>query len=96
MQPAGPDVLVDPPVAQPGPVAAAAEEPAVIQDVPFHPDGRGGVGQRRQPAEVVIEVDGFPDVEVDRAGRARVRGPGAQVAVKLRRQAVQAGPVAAR
>src|SRR5205085_224887 len=52
----------------------------------------GGVGQRRQLAEVVPEVDRFPDVEVDRPRRARVLGPGAQVAVELGGQVVQPGP----
>src|SRR5262249_61921999 len=62
------------------------------QDVLFCCDVRGDVGQRRQLGEVVPEVDCLPDVQVDRAGRARVRGQRAQVAVELRRQAVQPGP----
>ena len=92
VQPARPDVLVDPPVAQAGLVAAAPAEPAVVQDEPFHAEAGGGIGQRGQLAEVVTEVDRFPDVEVDRARRARVRGPRAQVAVELGGQVVQAGP----
>jgi hypothetical protein len=75
LQPARPDLLVGPPVTQAGLVAAAAAEPAVVQDEPFHAEAGRGVGQRRQLAEVVPEIDCFPDVEVDRAGRARMRGP---------------------
>ena len=67
VQPAGPDRLVGLPVAQACPVAAAAGEPAVVQDVPFHADAGRGVGQGRQRGEVVPEVDRFPDVEADRA-----------------------------
>jgi hypothetical protein len=89
VQPAGPDGLVDLPVTQAGLVAAASGEPAVVEDVPFHPEVGGDVGQRRQLGEVMAKVDGFPDVEVDRPGRARVRGQRAQVAVELGRQAVQ-------
>ena len=66
VQPAGPDRLVHRPVTQPGPVAAAAGEPAVVQHVAFHPDARGQVGQLGQRAEIVPEVDRFPDVQVHR------------------------------
>ena len=92
VQAAGPDGFVDPPVTQAGLVAAATEEPAVVQDVPFRSDAGRPVGERGEPAGVVVEVDGFPHVEVDRSGRARVGGPRANVPVELRGQAVQAVP----
>ena len=92
VQAARPDGFVDPPVTQAGLVAAAPEEPAVVQDVPFRSDAGRPVGERGEPARVVVEVDGLPHVEVDRAGRARVGGPRAKVAVELRGQAVQAVP----
>ena len=92
VQPARPDRLVDLPVAEAGPVAAAAGEPAVVEDVPFHAEAGGQVGQRRQHGEVVPEVHRFPHVQVHRARQARVRGPRAQVAVELRGQPVQPGP----
>jgi hypothetical protein len=47
VQSAEPDVFVDPPVTQAGPVAAASPEPSVIEDESFHADAGGGIGQRR-------------------------------------------------
>ena len=91
VQPARPDLLVHPPVAEPGVVVAAPGEPAVVQHVPLHPGLGRQVRQRGQPVQVVVEVDGLPHVQVDRPGRARVRGPRAQVAVELVGQLVQPG-----
>jgi hypothetical protein len=67
VQAAGPDRLVDLPVTQARRVVAAAGEPAVVEDVPFHADAGGPVRQRRQGGELVPEVDRSPHVEVDRA-----------------------------
>src|SRR5262245_21552112 len=45
VQAVGPDRLVDVPVAEPGAVAAAVPEPAVVEDEPLDPDLRGEVRQ---------------------------------------------------
>ena len=72
VQPVGPDVLVDVPVAEPGGVVAAVAEPAVVEHEPLDAELGGRVGQRRQPVEAVVEVDGLPRVEHDRARPPRM------------------------
>ena len=64
-QPLRPDGGVDGPVAEPGGVVAAAEEPAVVEDEALHPDGGGGVGELGEPVEGVVEVDRLPGVGDD-------------------------------
>ncbi len=77
-----PHVFVDVPVAEPGGVVAAVPEPAVVEHVALDADLRREPGQLCEPAEVVVEVDGLPGVEHDRAGPARVVRAGAQVGVE--------------
>ncbi len=88
VEPVRPDRRVDPPVAEPGGVVAAAVEPAVVEDEALDPHPRRPVGDAAQPLQVVVEPDRLPDVEHHR----RVRRVGVQralVGVPRRRQAVE-------
>ena len=67
-RPCGPHVRVDHPVAQAAGVVAAAEEPAVVEHEALDAHRGGAVGEAREPVEVVVEVDGLPDVERQRRG----------------------------
>lgn len=89
-QAAGPDGLVDVPVAEPCPVVAAVPEPAVVQDEALHADLRAEVGEVGELVEVVVEVDGFPGVKYHRAGPVGLAGAGAEVVVEAGGQAVEA------
>lgn len=72
----------------------AALEPAVVQHETLGAHLDGGVRQRAEPAEVVLEVDGLPGVEGDRPGPPRMPGPGPQMLVEAPGQLVE--PVAVR
>ncbi len=82
-----PHGVVDVPVTETRAVVAAVAEPAVVEHEAFDTHRGGGVGQRRQPREVVIEVDGFPRVEHDGARTQRAL---AQLTVEGRADAVDA------
>ena len=93
VQPVGPDVRGDHPVAQPRVVVTARAEPAVVEDVALDPERRRALGEVEEPVEVVLEVDGLPHVEGDRpVGRHGPR-PAAQVAMEAVRHRVEPGPV---
>ena len=94
VQAVGPDVGGDDPVAEARAVVAAGAEPAVVEHEALHADRGRAVGEVEQPVAVVVEVDGLPDVQRDRAlGRDRPR-PGPQVAVEAAGDLVE--PVAVR
>lgn len=59
-QAAGPDGLLDVPVAESCRVVAAVAEPAVVQDEALHADLRAEVGEVGELVEVVVEVDSPP------------------------------------
>ena len=63
-------------------MSTAVPEPAVVEHVALDADLRREQGQLGEPAEVVVEVNGLPGVEHDRAGPARVVRAGAQVGVE--------------
>jgi hypothetical protein len=63
-----PDPLVDVPVAESGVVVAAVPEPAVVEHEPLRADLGGGVRQRLELPEVVVEVHRLPGVDDDRPG----------------------------
>ena len=90
-QPLRPDGGVDGPVAEPGGVVAAAEEPAVVEDEALDPDGGGGVGELGEPVEGVVEVDRLPRVGDDGPLGAGPRRDGAQVGVEAVAHRVEAG-----
>ena len=72
-------------------VVATAAEPAVVEDEALDADARRRVGERLELVQVVVEVDGLPRVEDERA-RGRwlcVRGA-ALAAVQPARDAVEA------
>ena len=73
----GPDGRVHPPVTESETVVAPAGEPAVVEHEPLDTDPGGPVGDRGQPVEVVVEVDGLPDVQHHRL----VGGVGGQAAL---------------
>ena len=86
-----PDLGVDRPVAEPGPVVPAVPEPAVVQDEPLDADGGRDVGQLGQPVEAVVEVDGLPGVEHRRPGTPRVGRAVAHVPVQPGAEPVETG-----
>ena len=69
VQPVGPDLGGDHPVAEPRAVVAAGPEPAVVEHEALDADLGGPVGEVEQPVAVVVEVDRLPDVEGDRSPR---------------------------
>ena len=70
-------------------VVASAVEPAIVEDVALDADAGREIGEIAQPADVVVEVDGLPDVEVDRPRCRRVGGQRAQIAVECGGEPVQ-------
>ncbi len=91
VQALGPDDGIDRPVPQRPAVVAAAGEPAVVQDEALDPDLGSGVDEPGEHGEVVVEVDGLPGVEHDRAGAAQGRAR-ADVGVEPRRDPVEPLP----
>ena len=91
-QAGGPGLGRDPPVAQTRGVVAPGAEPAVVDDEALDADPGGLVGQRREGARVVVEVDGLPHVEQHRPWPRGVGGQGAQMRVGAGGQSVQALP----
>ncbi len=82
VQPVGPDLARDDPVAETCTVVAAASEPAVVEDEPLDAEVRGPLRQRGELVAVVAEVHRLPDVERHGAvGPGRV-DPAAQVCVE--------------
>ena len=67
--------IVRPPVAQAAGVVIATVEPAIVEHEAFDPGLGGGIGQVLQRSLVVIEIEAFPGVEVDRARAHRTAGP---------------------
>ena len=63
----GPHVLRNLPIAEAGGVVAAGAEPAVVHHETFHATFHGLVGECGEGVIIVVEVDGFPRVENDRA-----------------------------
>ena len=57
----------DLPVAEAGGVVAAGAEPAVVYHETFHATFHGLVGECGEGVVIMVEVDGFPCVENDRA-----------------------------
>ena len=57
---------------RPESVVAPRAEPAVVEHVALDPERRRPLGQVDQAIEVVVEVDGLPDVDGDRPGGGRV------------------------
>ena len=90
LQPGRPDLGRDPPVAQARGVVAPGPEPPVVDDEALDADGGRLVRERRQGLRVLVEVDGLPGVEQDRARPRGVGRLGAQVGVAAGRQGVQA------
>ena len=86
-----PDRGVDRPVAEPGGVVAAAEEPAVVEDEPLDPDGCGRVGELGDPVEGVVEVDRLPRVGDHGPLGPGPRRDGAQVGVEAVAHRVESG-----
>ena len=86
-----PHVGVDGPVAEAGGVAPAPAEPAVVEDEAVHPDRGRDVGERREPVEVVVEVDGLPGVGHHRCFVRRVGRLGAEVGVEAVAHRVEPG-----
>ncbi len=91
VQPVGPDVGVDLPVAESGGVGTPRAEPAVVEDEPLDTDLGGHLRELRQPDEVVVEVDRLPGVHQHRAGPLRPGHATTQPAVQARRGLVEAG-----
>ena len=91
VQAVGPDVGVDGPVAEPGGVVAAAEEPAVVEDEALDPDRGGDVGQLGEAVEGVVEVDRLPRVGDDRALGAGAGRDRPQVGVQAVAHRVEPG-----
>ncbi len=87
--PCGPDLRVDRPVAEPGPVVPTTAEPAVVEHEPLDAHLGGGPSQVAQPVEVVVEVGRLPGVDHDRTGAAgpgRVPSGPARAAARSRRR----------
>ena len=85
---------VDLPVAKPGAVVVAAAEPAVVEDEPLDAHPRRAARQRHQRRLVLIEVEAFPAVEVDRPRPhrpARPIHPLPDGSMEVRARAVEAG-----
>ena len=77
-----PDVRRDRPVAEARVVVAPRPEPAVVEHVPLDPQRRRDVGEVAQRRQVVVEVDGLPDVQRDGAVVRRMLGAGPQERVE--------------
>ena len=75
----GPDRSVDPPVAQAGAVIASSVEPAVVHDESFDAELGRTIGELEQGGELMVEIDGFPDVQRHRSGPGR----GARIVAQL-------------
>jgi hypothetical protein len=86
-----PHRFVDGPVAERAGVVAAAVKPAVVEHEPFDADARRHVGQAAEPVEVVVEVDGLPGVEHDRASPSRMPRPSPQPPMQPGAGAVEPG-----
>lgn len=82
MQALRPHRLVDIPIAQARRVVAPMPEPSVVEHEPLHPDLGRPVGEGLELAYIVVEVNGFPRVQHDRAGRARVVAAGTEVSME--------------
>ena len=89
-EPLGPHRAGHVPVAQARTVVSSTAEPAVVDHEALDADLGGDVGQLRQPAVGMVEVDGLPGVEHDRPGLARMVRPAAQHRVQPRRGTVEA------
>ena len=88
-EPVRPHVLADRPVTEAGVFVAARAEPPVVEHEPLDTDACRPVGDRAQPVEVVVEVDGLPHVERDELF-GRVRGERALPGVRRRGEVVEA------
>jgi hypothetical protein len=55
-----------PPITKAPAIVTAAAEPAVVQHEQFDTNAGGGIGQRQQGGQIMIEVHGLPGVEVNR------------------------------
>ena len=86
-----PDVLGDLPIAQTGSVVTACAKPTVIHDEAFHTAFHGLVGERGQSIVIMVEVNGLPRVEDDRARLGRDAVVHEPVAVHAADVAVEAG-----
>jgi hypothetical protein len=72
----------------------AAAEPAVVQHEALDAHVGGGIGQRHQVGQAVVEVQAFPGVQVHRPRLHRATRPvqpAAQFGVEIGGQPVQAG-----
>ena len=87
----GPHVLRNLPISEAGGVVAAGAEPAVVHDEAFHATFHGLVGECGEGVIIVVEVDGFPCVENDRARLGRDVVFSKPVAVHSANVAVEAG-----
>ena len=85
-------LLVQIPVTQRGVVVVATFEPAVVDDKALHAQRGRLVGHAHDVVRVVIKVDAFPGIEVDRARFVFGEADNvvAKVMVKLLAHAVQA------
>ncbi len=92
VEPVRPHPLVHVPVAEPGVVVPPPAEPAVVQHEPLGADPGRDVRQFLELVQVVVEVDGLPHVQRDRARRVRMALAGPQVAVEAARQLVETVP----
>ncbi|VXB33888.1 hypothetical protein MICRO8M_110314 [Microbacterium sp. 8M] len=85
-----PDLFVDEPVPEPGVVAAAPPEPAVVEHDPLDTDLGSAVGELDESGEVVIEVHRLPCVQHEGARAARMTTASPEPTVETRREAVEA------
>ena len=82
----GIDIPRNRPVTQTRTVMAAATEPAIIQNKALHADLRCAGGKLLQFFDIMVEIDGFPSVIVDRtrfAAHCRPKQFGAHMVMEL-------------
>ena len=85
-KPIGIDIPRYIPVSQTRTVMAAATEPAIIQNKALHADLRCAGGKLLQFFDIMVEIDGFPSVIVDRtrfAAHCRPKQFGAHMVMEL-------------
>ena len=93
-EPVRPHVRADNPVAEARVVVAAIAKPAIVEHVALNTELRGAIREILETVEVMIEVDGLPDVQGDGAVRVHVVLARAQPRVETLRDLVEAHAVA--
>src|SRR5215211_2419827 len=95
MQAIRPDLCRDGPVAKAGAIIPPGAEPAIVEHITLNTDRRRAFGKLYKLVEVVVEIDGFPDVERDGAAGRRMGVSCAEEPVEASSNRVQATPVGA-